>query len=166
MSQRQNIRIGRIGEYLAAASLESLSVKCDIVSQEGFDILAYTNGIIIRVQVKSTICPRLSNKKDKSERYSFLCAKTTRKIKLTEEDCDIIALVAVDVKKILYIPVTRLTGANYRLRPEVFESRNLESESWDESLRSIAKSSALRNNGRGGKSKRNSKFSPPDDASD
>tara|TARA_S200002703_G_C3739928_1_gene227537 strand:- start:408 stop:908 length:501 start_codon:yes stop_codon:yes gene_type:complete len=166
MSHCQNLRIGKIGEYLTASSLESLNVKCDIVSQEGFDILAYTNGIIIRVQVKSTACPRLNSKKEKRKKYIFLCAKSTKKIILTEDDCDVIALVAVDLKKVLYIPVTSLMGATHRVLPEDYEDTNLESESWNECLKSIAESSALRNNGRGGKPKRDRQLSSCDEASD
>ncbi len=165
MTQRQNVRIGKIGEYLAAATLESIDISCDIIRQDGFDILAYLKDKIIRVQVKSTLTAKKTNDRGKVK-YSFYCAKNSNKTLLDIGDCDVIALVAIDIKRVKFIPITDLNAKHHRLDPEVFEPKNLESESWDDSIRSIAKSSALRNNRRRGKPKRDRQFPSADDASD
>ena len=155
--------LGRIGEYLCAATLEELSVKCSIVNQSGFDILAFVGERVVRIQVKSTSCIRQINDRP-GQYYTFLCAKNSKKKKITKKDADIVALVAIDRRLVYFITVEKVTGLNKRIRPEVFDNENIEKESWNDCINT--KPSPVRNRDTRGKSERDHILSSLDAAAD
>jgi len=144
---RHALRVGRIGEYLTAAELEALSVKCDIVSQAGFDILAWYDNKPIRVQVKSTLRPGMVCKSRKTPTYNFCCSYSGKNAMLTDKQTDIIALCAIDIKRIKFIHVSEISGKNHRLRVDMFDEELLEKETWGQSVKKFTESQAMHNDG-------------------
>ena len=144
---RHALRVGRIGEYLTAAELEALSVKCDIVSQAGFDILAWHDNGPIRVQVKSTLRPGMVCKSRKTPTYNFCCSYSGKNAMLTDKQTDIIALCAIDIKRIRFIHVSEISGKNHRLRVDMFDEELLEKQTWGQSVKKFTESQAVYNDG-------------------
>ena len=144
---RHALRVGRIGEYLTAAELEALSVKCDIVSQVGFDILAWHDNGPIRVQVKSTLRPGMVCKSRKTPTYNFCCSYSGKNAMLTDKQTDIIALCAIDIKRIRFIHVSEVSGKNHRLRVDMFDEELLEKETWGQSVKKFTESQTMHNDG-------------------
>jgi len=142
---RHALRVGRIGEYLTAAELEALSVKCDIVSQAGFDILAWYDNKPIRVQVKSTLRPSLICKTRKTPTYNFSCSHSGKNAMLTEKQTDIIAFCAIDIKRVRFIHVSEVTAKNHRFRVDMFDEELLEKQTWGQSVKKFTEQTAMHN---------------------
>ena len=142
---RHALRVGRIGEYLTAAELEALSVKCDIVSQAGFDILAWHDNKPIRVQVKSTLRPTLCCKTRKTPTYNFSCSHSGKNVMLTDKQTDIIAFCAIDIKRVRFVHVSEISGKNHRLRIDMFDEELLEKQTWGQSVKKFTESTSMHN---------------------
>jgi len=162
MSSRSQIRIGKIGEHLCAAALLRMGLNADIVNQDGFDILVYIGDRLIKVQVKSTLEPRVINSERDGIYYSFLCTRNSKKKTLTKKDTDIICFVAIDLKLCYFMPIEDLKGMSKRLKPDFFDQPDIEDKSWDECYKRYSKPKAVRDRPNRGKSKRDSILSSAD----
>lgn len=165
MLPRSEITVGKIGEYLCAAALLRMGVKADIVNQDGFDILAYVGKSIIKIQVKSTTCPRTVSSSS-AVYYNFSCAKNSKKKILTKKDADIMCFVAIDRKLCYFIPVEDLTGITKKIKPDFYDQTDIEDSSWDDCFKRYSKPSPMRNRDSRGKSKRNDILSSIDAGAD
>lgn len=101
--------IGKAGEHIACADLFLSGWVASIAAEgQGYDILAEREGRVIRIAVKSTACarPRRTGARDA---YCFHIEKrrpvAPRRLPYTIADADVIALVAVDSRRVGYMPV-------------------------------------------------------------
>lgn len=108
------IEIGKAAEYLVCADL-ILSGHVAYPTDQGlpYDIILDTGGRLYRVQVRSTMKPKNVCAKSRAPRFAY-CWNVRgrgkdRRAALTDECCDLIALVALDTRHIAYVPLRRVT---------------------------------------------------------
>lgn len=100
---RNAVQIGKIGELLAQAVLEENGYKTSRVNHEGFDILLFDDdGEAIRVEVKSA-----SRSHQKSYKFGTSTGSKSKKL-LSPNDCDIVILVALDIRRVAVRDVMEL----------------------------------------------------------
>jgi hypothetical protein len=88
---------GTAGELFTAFELTMLGVSCDLVKQDGTDLIAIKGHglpIALRVEVKTSTH--------------------------TKEDCDILALVCLPLRKIQFLPVGMVRGITKRIHKDTF----------------------------------------------
>ena len=94
--------VGNAGESLTVFKLSMMGYAASLVKQDGVDI-AVVGGeglkVAQRVEVKAVL------QRDNLARYSFTISKGSDKRCYTRNDCDIIALVALDIEQVLFFPV-------------------------------------------------------------
>lgn len=134
------LEIGKAAEHLVVADL-ILSGYRAYLSDQGlpYDVLIDIAGKIIRVQVKASCFVRNVNSQGKRESlcYSFhvrLHGKLNRK-RLSDEECDLAALVAIDIGAIAYLPIFEV-GTTCQLPPPGASFKGRYKRSW---LRGIDK---------------------------
>lgn len=100
---RNAAQIGKAGEFLVCSALEMMGYQTAICNGQGFDLLMFDDdGETYRVEVKS--CKSKSN-----QRYKFMTATGSGSKKLlSPNDCDIVALVALDEKMIIFKDVMQI----------------------------------------------------------
>tara|TARA_Y100001973_G_C5191418_1_gene331247 strand:- start:433 stop:825 length:393 start_codon:yes stop_codon:yes gene_type:complete len=122
-----SIRIGRRGDLLAAAILEGFGADVSIVNRQGCDLLARYNEQWIRVEVKAT--QRMQRER---RCYTWKTSRgNNKKHYLTNNDCDVVALVALDARKAVFRNVNDI----HTVTTHLFEQKFLEideRESWDQ----------------------------------
>ena len=103
--------VGNAGENLTVFKLSMLGYAASTVKQDGVDIAVVGGAglkVAQRVEVKTVL------QRDEMARYSFNISKGSDKRYYTREDCDIIALVALDIenlqKAVLFFPVESFTS--------------------------------------------------------
>ena len=106
----RELEIGKAAEHLVCADL-LLKGYSTFLSDQGlpYDVVVDFKTQLLRVQVKGTLGVRnlVSAKRTASKWYCFnLRRKSLRGVSpLTVKDCDIVALVALDIRHIAYVPV-------------------------------------------------------------
>ena len=99
--------VGNAGENLTVFELSMLGYAASTVKQDGVNV-AVVGGVDLkvaqRVEVKTVL------QRDEMARYSFTICKGADKRCYTRKDCDIIALVALDIKSVLFFPVESFTS--------------------------------------------------------
>lgn len=97
-------QIGRIGELIAQAVFEENGYKTARVNHEGFDLLVFDqeDGLPIRVEVKSA-----SRAYEKSYKFATASGSKAKKL-LSPDDCDIVVMVALDLRRIVVRDVLQL----------------------------------------------------------
>lgn len=119
---------GRIGEYLAAAVIETMGWNCIFSPANHFDLVAGAEDRFMRIQVKAA--SRSPKTNHYGECYYFSCATgSSRKIKINPAHVDIIAFVALDQRLVHFMPVKDVQKVTLRLRDEHF-SKDIEAGSW------------------------------------
>ena len=114
--------------------LMKMGVSCQIVNLDTIDIIVHYDQSIIRVQVKSSILKTKGFGKGRPG-YQFATSYSGKKKPLTEEQCDVIAFVAVNDERVLFSPVTTLTKqVTRRFSPSKFQKNDLEVRSWQHCL--------------------------------
>jgi len=94
--------VGNAGESLTVFKLSMLGYAASLVKQDGVDIAVVGGSglkVAQRVEVKTVL------QRDDLARYSFTISKGSDKRCYTRNDCDIIALVALDIEQVLFFPV-------------------------------------------------------------
>ena len=101
----KNIRgeklIGSAGEAFTLFSLNMMGVECDLVKQDGTDIVAtksIDSNLLFAQRIEVKTATFISDK----NLYSFSISKGGDKRPYTKEDCDILALCAVRQKAVLF----------------------------------------------------------------
>jgi hypothetical protein len=121
--------IGTAGEHLACSVLHSFGWTAAMVDAGGFDLLAILDTEILRVQVKTTL------RRIDGYGYQWQTNKGGSKDSLTLDDCDIVACVALDLRKLVFFHVTDLSKQRTR---RVAHSKmivpELEYTSWETAL--------------------------------
>lgn len=108
--------IGHASEYLVCfdLALRGLHAAPNIFEHCVYDVIADHNGQMLRIQVKGTL-----NKKKGGKGYQFSMHKTEYGI------CDLIALVAIDLKQVKYVrPPNNPVNAMYTYFEDVEQSNN------------------------------------------
>ena len=94
--------VGNAGESLTVFKLSMMGYAASLVKQDGVDI-AVVGGeglkVAQRVEVKTVL------QSDNMGKYSFTISKGKDKRCYTRNDCDIIALAALDIESVLFFPV-------------------------------------------------------------
>jgi len=94
--------VGNAGESLTVFKLSMLGYAASLVKQDGVDVAVVGGSglkVAQRVEVKTVL------QRDNLARYSFTISKGSDKRCYTRNDCDIIALVALDIEQVLFFPV-------------------------------------------------------------
>lgn len=124
MENINDLQIGKAGEYLVCADL-ILNGYVAFLSEQGlpFDVVLECHGKLLRVQVKSTRKSKsIPQRKTDIRAYTFHIGnngKMNRRKKYEKEQVDIFALVALDTKRIAYLPhFDTQTTMNFRV-PEL-----------------------------------------------
>ena len=129
---RSHKLIGMAGELFTAFELAMINVHCDLVKQDGTDIVAIKGpGIILaqRIEVKA------STYIDEKNCYCFSTSKGGQKKVYTKNDCDILALVSLPQRNIRFYSVGLIKGMTKKIHVNTFENeKDLIAKSWEESL--------------------------------
>jgi len=124
MKKINDLQIGKAGEYLVCADL-ILSGYVAFPSEQGlpFDVVLDLDGKLLKVQVKTTReSKHIPQRKTDVPAYVFHIGVnggskgSSRRIKYNKSDVDIFALVALDSKRIAYLPYFNTqTTMNFRV---------------------------------------------------
>jgi len=123
--------VGQAGEHLAAAVLIELGVQTMVSPTEGADLLAFDTGQYWRIEVKT------ANRLEKRDRtlFHFGTARGSRvKTKITSETCDIVALVALPLRRVIFRHIKLITSKSTRLSKNRF-IEGCDRESWEEAIK-------------------------------
>jgi len=93
-----------------------------IINADGFDIIAVRQGETLRVQSKATKQPY------KPTQYQWSCSASRPKRPLTLADCDVVAFVGLDIRRVYFAPVSRVCEqVTFKLPIATMHERDLES---------------------------------------
>ena len=123
--------IGQAGEWIAAAALIELGVQVMVSPTIGCDLLAYCGKHFWRIEVKSTKKPEAG--KDKVYRFNTTRG-SAQKAALDQTECDIVALVSIERRRVFFRHVNTITSKSTRLSVNRF-IEGCERESWKESTK-------------------------------
>lgn len=102
---------------------------------EGYDIIATRGRDIMRVQVKTTRIVQRAG-----QGYQWQVCKGGQKQTLTLNDCDVVALVALDVRKVIFVAVDEVEGQlTKRVSANTMLSPGYENDSWETALSCLIK---------------------------
>ena len=125
-----SLQNGEIGEYICALRLLKLGISCRIVNMGATDIIADYNNKMWRIQVKSSALKGKKSIHDKNKSYQFAVSKGGKKTPFTTNDCDIIALVAIDREQIIFVPVNKLLNQTTKRMPKEKFSEHSGMHTW------------------------------------
>lgn len=130
---------GRLGELLAAISLESLGVDAVLCDRDGYDIIANDPiGGLLKVEVKSAHSIQSKNETSSYKFYNFMtCTGNKKKAPLDPTSVDVVALVCVPERKTIFKPIKSLRGITTKIRPELFNQEDVEYQSWKKTIRNL-----------------------------
>jgi len=124
---------GTIGEYICALRLLKMHIPCSIINLGTSDIVAEHEGRMWRIQVKASVAKRRSRER-KDVGYQFMTSKGGKKTPLTEEDCDIVAMVAMDLERVWFVPVHKLRNNVSKRKTIKFFDENVTQNTWRETM--------------------------------
>jgi len=105
-----------------------MDIPAQIVHMGCSDIVAEYDNRLWRIQVKTS---QLKANGKSSLSYQFAVCKGGKKVPLSFSDCDIVALVAYEVERVVFIPVGCLRNAvTKRLKISTYDDENLCQTSW------------------------------------
>lgn len=115
-----SIERGTAAEYLVLADLLLSGVRAFPTSAGlPYDIVADVNGRLIRIQVKSAQSPRaVPNRPGSGPSYFFWCRRAGKgsKRRVANNEFDMLALVALDIRTIAYLPLNDGVKGSINLR--------------------------------------------------
>lgn len=128
----KEIEAGRVGEIICLLRLAKMGIQSEIVNLGTSDIISFAYDYTWRIQVKASQLKRNKSRVG----YQFCVAKGLNpKQSLTQEDCDIVALVGIPQERVLFAPVSRFQDIKTkRLKPLDFMEKELEWNSWLECM--------------------------------
>jgi hypothetical protein len=116
------LEIGKAAEHLVCADL-MLSGYRAFLSDQGlpYDLLVDLDGRIVRVQVKATCFARNISAAGRNQRIAYTWhvrarGKARKGERLDASHCDVVALVALDLRAIAYLPIS-ICGQTVQLAP-------------------------------------------------
>ena len=127
------VATGDIGEHICALRLLKMHVPCSIINLGTSDIVAEHEGRMWRIQVKSSVLKsRGSDRPDYG--YQFMTSKGGKKTPLTEDDCDIVAMVAIDLERVWFTPVYKLRNSISKRKTVGSFSEGVTEETWRDTM--------------------------------
>jgi len=133
--------IGSMGEFLTAYKLVQMGYPTEVIRLGKIDLLTVVHDRPLRVQVKTTRKRAYrDNRSNANHRayYSYhfsTCSGCKPKYPLSKKDCDIVALVAVDLERIFFVRTKELEGRiTKRMGPTRFYDGCTET-TWENCLR-------------------------------
>lgn len=140
--------IGKAGEHIVCADLILQGYRA-FLSDQGlpYDVLLDHGGRLFRVQVKSSLQPKNVSSAGRAERIAYTWDVRRKgkhgQSRLDECDCDLVALVALDLRCVAYFPIG-VVGQCVQLCPPGHEpATKPHNRGWDGDVRSYPISSAL-----------------------
>ena len=112
------LEIGKAAEHLVCTDLLLAGYRAFLADQGlPYDVIADVDGKLLRIQVKSVIKARNVNSQGRNKRicYSF-CVRRRGKDgvkRLSDTDCDIVALVSLDIRTVAYLPIKYVAQTVY-----------------------------------------------------
>jgi len=110
----KELNIGRAGQYLVLADLLLKNIQAyDTAEGASYDVVADDNGKLIRIQVKTTQKIRVI--RDNANPIYFFHIKRSGKTGAkfyNQNDFDVFALVALDIKKVFYLKFDKNVKSN------------------------------------------------------
>jgi hypothetical protein len=128
-----NTRAGRVGDLIAAAAIERLGGMPAIVRTDGCDIIVHFDSRWYRVEVKATGKP--------SDRYTYhfnVATGSASKKSVNPNQCDVLALVALDIRLCYFLPVVEAQQKTKRIRVGLFNTET-EADTWSKSISRVQK---------------------------
>jgi hypothetical protein len=133
----KEIEAGRVGEIICLLRLAKMGIQSEIVNLGTSDIISFAYDYTWRIQVKASHIKGNKGANDKrNPGYQFCVSKGLKpKKSLTEEDCDIVALVAIPQERVLFAPVSAFRDTKTkRLKPIDYLEPDVEWNSWVECM--------------------------------
>lgn len=117
--ESKQLDIGRAGEYIVMADLLMRGRKCFLTDQGiNYDVVIDIPGALIKLQVKTTLCPRHMNDEYRTPTYLFHVKRAGKggERNYSVGEFDGFALVALDTKQIAYLPFRKSISKTVILR--------------------------------------------------
>jgi hypothetical protein len=122
------IQIGQSGEFLTAAVLVELGVQTMVSPTAGADLLGFDDHRYWRVEVKTT------NKEERPGAFRWGTARgSASKVAVRAIDCDIVALVALPLRRVVFRNVCAIRSKTTRLTIHHFHD-DCERQTWSEAI--------------------------------
>jgi hypothetical protein len=127
-----SLEAGRAGEIICLLRLAKMGVNSEIVNLGTTDIIACAYGKTFRIQVKASNFKRNS----KGYGYQFCISKGgNEKTRLSEDDCDIVALVGIAQERVAFHLVGEFSDIKTkRMKKQDFRPLRLEWETWQKCM--------------------------------
>lgn len=119
------IELGKAAEHLVCADLILQGYRA-FLSDQGlpYDVVVDLSGRLIRIQVKASCFARDMNRAGRNVRtvYSFWVRRRGKNgdQRLSNTDCDVVALVALDIRAVAYLPIQSV-GTTFQIVPPGIE---------------------------------------------
>ena len=121
-----SVIVGQAGEHLCAAVLFEMGVQCAVCPTPGMDLVAFDDERVWRIEVKTTSKIYPSDKVC----YAFSTSRgNTKKKRLNSTTCDVLALVALPKRRVIFRNIKTVTSKVTRLSSKKF-IEGCELESW------------------------------------
>tara|TARA_R110000824_G_scaffold79759_7_gene200865 strand:- start:3611 stop:4069 length:459 start_codon:yes stop_codon:yes gene_type:complete len=118
-AEKVSVRVGRAGEYLAAAVLEQFGAQVAVVRGDSFDLAAWHNSKVLRVEVKT--CSRPSKYRPNNYHFTTSSGASPRRV---IDRCDIVAFVALDIRRVIFMPIAQVTAKTTWINAAIFSIEN------------------------------------------
>ena len=109
--------MGLAGEYIAAGALVELGVQTMWSPVPGCDLLCYDDKTFYRVEVKTAGATEA--RRPKMYRWGT-CRGSKIKTRVSTDWCDVVALVALPLRRVVFRNTQQITGKNTRLAASRF----------------------------------------------
>lgn len=134
--------LGRVAEFLACAAICEMGYRAIHAPGAGYDVLVDDLEGIWRLQVKaaSKSDQRVYRGSAQVEKSAHVDGNLRRRFRraATQDDCDVIALVAMDLRRVVFLPVSEITQAGgFSVPVSDFRVPNIERLTWLRSVESL-----------------------------
>jgi len=126
----QQIKSGRIAEFLACAIIEDLGWQVSLCQQTGFDLIAFKDQDCVRIQVKGSHIKKHFTKNG----IQFVIGMGKDKRLPSIKDYDIACLVSIEHRKAYFLHMNQIKKKTIRKRVDYFYKDNLEESTWNEAI--------------------------------
>lgn len=112
LSPDSALELGKAAEHLVAADLILQGYRC-YLSDQGlpYDLVVDLAGRLLRIQVKAACFPKNVNAQGRNARLAYNWSVRRRgkngSKRLGDDDCDLVALAALDIRQIAYFPIRK-----------------------------------------------------------
>lgn len=124
----KELQIGKAGEHLVCCDLIMQGFNAFLADQGvPFDIIVEKDGIVKRIQVRSTTKLRNGSRATNIYRFGTRFGMSHGKQRRRDPNADYCAFVALDIMKIAYLPISEMTSKDGKIKTTIdFKSRAIE----------------------------------------